>query len=148
MDCFLVLRGTKTLHLRMERHCANAARIAAWLEAHPAVTKVYFPVSKSHPQHALAAKQMSGMGGMVSFEVRGGLEASRKVAERVRLFALAESLGGVESLLDHPAIMTHASIPAAERRAAGLEDGLLRLSVGIEDVEDLIADLETALAGL
>jgi cystathionine gamma-synthase/cystathionine gamma-lyase len=148
MDCFLVLRGTKTLHLRMERHCANAARIAAWLEAHPAVTKVYFPGSKSHPQHALAAKQMSGMGGMVSFEVRGGLEASRKVAERVRLFALAESLGGVESLLDHPAIMTHASIPAAERRAAGLEDGLLRLSVGIEDVEDLIADLETALAGL
>jgi cystathionine gamma-lyase len=148
MDCFLVLRGTKTLHLRMERHCANAARIAAWLEAHAAVTKVHFPGSKSHPQHALAAKQMSGPGGMVSFEVRGGLEASRKVAERVRLFSLAESLGGVESLLDHPAIMTHASIPAAERHAAGLADGLLRLSVGIEDVEDLIEDLQQALAGL
>ena len=148
MDCFLVLRGTKTLHLRMERHCANAAQIAKWLEAHAAVTKVYYPGLASHPQHALAAKQMCGMGGMVSFEVRGGLEASRKVAERVRLFALAESLGGVESLLDHPAIMTHASIPPAERHAAGLADGLLRLSVGIEDVADLVADLETALAGL
>lgn len=148
MDCFLVLRGTKTLHLRMERHCANAARIATWLEAHKAVSKVYFPGLASHPQHALAKRQMCGMGGMVSFEVHGGLEASRKVAERVRLFALAESLGGVESLLDHPAIMTHASIPAAERHAAGLADGLLRLSVGIEDVEDLLEDLTTALAGL
>ena len=148
MDSFLVLRGTKTLHLRMERHCANASRIATWLEAHPAVTKVFYPGLASHPQHALAAKQMCGSGGMVSFEVRGGLEASRKVAERVRLFALAESLGGVESLLDHPAIMTHASIPAAERHAAGLADGLLRLSVGIEDVEDQLEDLTTALAGL
>lgn len=148
MDSFLVLRGTKTLHLRMERHCANATRIAHWLAAHDAVTKVHYPGLVSHPQHALAMRQMSGPGGMVSFEVRGGLEASRKVAERVRLFALAESLGGVESLLDHPAIMTHASIPAAERHAAGLADGLLRLSVGIEDEHDLIADLDHALAGI
>jgi cystathionine beta-lyase/cystathionine gamma-synthase len=147
MDCFLVLRGTKTLHLRMERHCANARKIAEFLSSHPAVTKVFFPGLTSHPQHALAAKQMRASGGMVSFEVRGGLEASRKVAERVRLFALAESLGGVESLLDHPAIMTHASIPAAERHAAGLADGLLRLSVGVEDAEDLLADLKQALEG-
>jgi cystathionine gamma-lyase len=148
MDCFLVLRGTKTLHLRMERHCANATRIADFLAAHDAVTKVHFPGLASHPQHALAKRQMSAFGGMVSFEVRGGLDASKKVAERVRLFALAESLGGVESLLDHPAIMTHASIPAAERHAAGLADGLLRLSVGVEDGEDLVADLEHALAGI
>jgi len=148
MDCFLVLRGTKTLHLRMERHCENATRIAEYLSKHPAVTKVFFPGLASHPQHALAAKQMRASGGMVSFEVRGGLEASRRVAERVRLFALAESLGGVESLLDHPAIMTHASIPAAERHAAGLADGLLRLSVGVEDAEDLIADLQQALENI
>jgi cystathionine beta-lyase/cystathionine gamma-synthase len=148
MDCFLVLRGTKTLHLRMERHCANANRVAEFLSMHDAVTKVFFPGLPSHPQHALAAKQMRASGGMVSFEVRGGLDASRKVAERVRLFALAESLGGVESLLDHPAIMTHASIPAAERHAAGLADGLLRLSVGVEDAEDLIADLAQALDGI
>ncbi len=148
MDCFLVLRGTKTLHLRMERHCSNAAKVAAFLSTHPAVTKIFFPGLPSHPQHALAASQMRASGGMVSFEVRGGLDASRKVAERVRLFALAESLGGVESLLDHPAIMTHASIPVAERHAAGLADGLLRLSVGVEDVEDLIADLKQALEGI
>jgi len=148
MDCFLVLRGTKTLHLRMERHCANARKIAEFLAEHPAVTKVHFPGLASHPQHALATKQMRAPGGMVSFEVRGGIDASRKVAERVQLFALAESLGGVESLLDHPAIMTHASIPAAERHAAGLADGLLRLSVGVEDVEDLVADLKQALAGI
>jgi cystathionine beta-lyase/cystathionine gamma-synthase len=148
MDCFLVLRGTKTLHLRMDRHCENAGRIAAWLEAHPAVTRVHFPGLPSHPQHALAARQMKRPGGMVSFEVRGGLEASKRVAERVRLFALAESLGGVESLLDHPAIMTHASIPAEERRKAGLADGLLRLSVGVEDADDLVADLTHALAGI
>lgn len=146
MDSFLVLRGTKTLHLRMERHCSNAQRIAEWLAKHPAVTHVHYPGLPSHPQHALAKRQMSAFGGMVSFEVRGGIDASRKVAERVRLFALAESLGGVESLLDHPAIMTHASIPAEERRAAGLADGLLRLSVGVEDVEDLVADLEQALS--
>ncbi|MCG3133530.1 MAG: Cystathionine beta-lyase [Planctomycetes bacterium] len=145
MDCFLVLRGTKTLHLRMERHCANAARIASWLAAHPKVSAVHYPGLASHPQHALAARQMRAFGGMVSFEVHGGLEASRRVAERVRLFALAESLGGVESLLDHPAIMTHASIPAEERRKAGLADGLLRLSVGVEDADDLVADLAAAI---
>jgi cystathionine gamma-lyase len=148
MDCFLVLRGTKTLHVRMERHCANARKIAEFLSGHSAVTKIFFPGLASHPQHTLAAKQMRGAGGMVSFEVRGGLDASRKVAERVKLFALAESLGGVESLLDHPAIMTHASIPAAERHAAGLADGLLRLSVGIEDADDLVNDLSHALAGI
>jgi cystathionine gamma-lyase len=148
MDCFLVLRGTKTLHLRMERHCGSAWRIAEYLASHGAVEKVHFPGLPSHPQHALAAKQMRAAGGMVSFEVRGGLPAARKVAESVRLFALAESLGGVESLLDHPAIMTHASIPPAERHRAGLTDSLLRLSVGIEDVEDLLADLEQALHGV
>ncbi len=145
MDCFLVLRGTKTLHLRMERHSQNAARIAEWLEAHPATLRVHYPGLRSHPQHELASRQMRAPGGMVSFEVKGGIEASRRVAERVRLFALAESLGGVESLLDHPAIMTHASIPAEERRKAGLADGLLRLSVGVEDVDDLVADLSQAL---
>ena len=148
MDCFLVLRGTKTLHLRMERHCENAARIAEWLEAHEAVTRVFYPGLESHPQHAVAERQMRAPGGMVSFEVRGGLPGSRTVAERVRLFALAESLGGVESLLDHPAIMTHASIPPEERHAAGFFDGLLRLSVGVEDVGDLIGDLDRALAGV
>ena len=148
MDCFLVLRGTKTLHLRMERHAQNAQRIAEWLEAHEAVTKVLYPGLPSHPQHDLAMRQMRNGGGMVSFEVRGDLGNVRQVAERVRLFALAESLGGVESLLDHPAIMTHASIPRPEREAAGLSDGLLRLSDGVEDVEDLIADLDHALAGL
>ncbi len=148
MDCFLVLRGTKTLHVRMDRHAENAQRIATWLEAHPAVTRVLYPGLPSHPQHALAARQMRNGGGMVSFEVRGDLDAVRKVAERVRLFALAESLGGVESLLDHPAVMTHASIPPAERAAAGLSDGLLRLSVGIESCDDLVADLERALHGL
>jgi len=148
MDCFLVLRGTKTLHVRMDRHIENARRIAAYLEAHEAVTTVLYPGLESHPQYELAARQMKGPGGMVSFEVRGGLEASRKVAESVELFALAESLGGVESLLDSPAIMTHGSIPAAERHAAGLNDGLLRLSVGIEHCDDLIGDLERALHGV
>ena len=148
MDCFLVLRGTKTLHLRMDRHCENAVRIADFLASHAAVTKLHFPGHPSHPQYALASKQMLGPGGMVSFEVRGGLEASRRVAERVRLFALAESLGGVESLLDHPAVMTHASIPAEERRKAGLADGLLRLSVGVEHAADLIEDLRQALSGI
>ena len=146
MDCFLVLRGTKTLHLRMERHCANAGRIAEWLAARDDVDRVYYPGLESHPQHALAGRQMRHAGGMVSFDAKGGLPGSRRVAERVRLFALAESLGGVESLLDHPAIMTHASIPAEERAAAGLSDGLLRLSVGVEDCDDLIADLDQALA--
>lgn len=148
MDCFLVLRGTKTLHVRMDRHCRNAERVAAYLAEHEAVTKVFFPGLADHPQHDLAARQMRAPGGMVSFEIRGGLEASRKAAERVRLFALAESLGGVESMLNSPAIMTHASIPAAERHAAGLADGLLRLSVGIEETDDLLADLDQALSAL
>ncbi len=148
MDCFLVLRGTKTLHLRMERHARNAQRIATWLEGHEAITRVLYPGLPSHPQHELAMRQMRNGGGMVSFEVRGDLDNVRQVAERVHLFALAESLGGVESLLDHPVIMTHASIPKPEREAAGLSDGLLRLSVGVEDVEDLIADLDRALRGL
>jgi cystathionine beta-lyase/cystathionine gamma-synthase len=148
MDCFLVLRGTKTLHLRMDRHTENATRIARWLEGHEAVTRVFYPGLESHPQFAVAQRQMDHAGGMISFEVRGGLEASKRVAERVRLFALAESLGGVESLLDHPAIMTHASIPKAEREAAGVVDGLLRLSVGLETCDDLIADLEHALTGI
>lgn len=148
MDCFLVLRGTKTLHLRMERHCENALAIARWLEAHDAVTRVFYPGLASHPQHAVAERQMRHPGGMVSFEVRGGLEGSKRVAESVSLFALAESLGGVESLLDHPAIMTHASIPPEERHAAGFFDGLLRLSVGVEDLDDLIGDLSRALDGV
>jgi cystathionine gamma-lyase len=146
MDCFLVLRGTKTLHLRMERHCANAAAVARFLRAHPRVSKVHWPGFADHPGHAVAAMQMRGFGGMVSFEIKGTLEEARTVASRTRLFALAESLGGVESLLDHPASMTHASIPPAERRAVGLEDGLLRLSVGVEDEADLIEDLRAALS--
>ncbi len=145
LDCFLVLRGTKTLHLRMERHGANAARVASFLASDPRVARVHYPGLPSHPGHALAKRQMSGFGGMVSFEVRGTLEAARRVASSTRLFALAESLGGVESLLDHPASMTHASIPAEERRRAGLADGLLRLSVGVEDAEDLLEDLDGAL---
>jgi cystathionine beta-lyase len=144
LDCFLVLRGTKTLHLRMDRHCANAVKIAAWLEQQPKVERVYFPGSKSHPQHALAQRQMRAPGGMISFELKGSVEDGKRFASRTKLFALAESLGGVESLIDHPATMTHASIPAAERRAAGLSDGLLRLSVGVEDADDLIRDLEQA----
>ncbi len=148
MDCFLVLRGTKTLHVRMDRHIENAKQIATWLEAQPAVTKVLYPGLPSHPQYDLAQRQMSGPGGMVSFEVVGDIEGSRAVAETVKLFALAESLGGVESLLDSPAIMTHASIPREERIAAGFNDGLLRLSVGIEHVDDLIADLDQALSAI
>ncbi len=145
LDCFLVLRGTKTLHLRMERHCAGAARVAEFLAGHRSVARVHYPGLPDHPGHALARRQMAGFGGMVSFEVAGDLERARRVASSTRLFALAESLGGVESLLDHPASMTHASIPPEERRRAGLEDGLLRLSVGVEDIEDLLEDLDAAL---
>ncbi len=144
-DSFLVLRGLKTLALRMERHTGNAAAIAAWLERQPAVEQVIYPGLESHPQHALARRQMGG-GGIVTFSVRGGLEAARRVLERCRIFALAESLGGVESLIDHPAIMTHASIPPDRRAALGISDSLIRLSVGIEDLEDLRADLEQALS--
>jgi len=145
-DSWLVLRGVKTLAVRMKQHCENAMRVARYLESHDAIEKVYYPGLESNPQHALAKRQMSGFGGMVSFVVHGGEAAARQIACRTKLFSLAESLGGVESLIGHPATMTHASIPAEERDARGITGGLLRLSVGIEDAEDLIADLETALA--
>jgi cystathionine gamma-lyase len=146
MDCYLVLRGLKTLPLRMARHAESALRIARWLEGHPQVERVHHPGLPSHPQHELAARQMKGFGGMLSFVIRGGLPAARTFLETVRLFACAESLGGVESLIEHPAIMTHASIPAAQRAALGISDGLIRVSVGIEHVEDLLADLEAGFA--
>jgi len=145
MDCFLMLRSTKTLHVRMQRHCENAMAMALWLEKHPKISKVIYPGLKTHPQYALAKKQMRAGGGMISVVVKGGLRASRRMLERVKLFSLAESLGGVESLIEHPAIMTHASIPPAARAKLGIDDGLVRLSVGIEDVADLIADIEAAL---
>ncbi|HXQ68334.1 MAG TPA: PLP-dependent aspartate aminotransferase family protein [Alphaproteobacteria bacterium] len=144
-DSFLALRGLKTLALRMERHCANAAAIAAWLARHAKIERVIYPGLASHPQHALAQHQMPGFGGMVTAFIRGGLEPSRRFLERCEIFALAESLGGVESLIEHPAIMTHASIPAEQRAAIGISDGLVRLSVGVEDASDLIADLDQAL---
>jgi cystathionine gamma-lyase len=146
MDCFLVLRGTKTLHVRMQRHAENAAALARWLEAHPQVEKVIYPGLESHPQHALAAKQQTGFGGMISFVLRGGLDHARRFLSTCKLFTLAESLGGVESLIEHPAIMTHASVPADRRAALGIVDGFIRLSVGIEDVADLQGDLERAFA--
>ncbi|HEV7349131.1 cystathionine gamma-synthase [Telluribacter sp.] len=145
-DCFLVLRGLKTLHIRMQRHCENAGRIAQWLLDHPKVGKVYYPGLPSHSGHELAARQMRGFGGMVSFELKGDVyEEAVRVMESLTVFSLGESLGGVESLCTHPASMTHASIPAVERLKGGLKDTLIRLSVGIEDVEDLIADLENAI---
>jgi cystathionine gamma-lyase len=146
-DSFLTLRGIKTLALRMERHCANALAVAQFLERQPQVERVYYPGLASHPQHALARRQMAGgYGGIVSAVLRGGLEAARRMLERCRLFALAESLGGVESLIEHPGIMTHSSLPPEVRRSLGISDGLIRLSVGVEDVEDLIAELRRALA--
>lgn len=145
-DSWLVLRGVKTLALRMKAHCENAGKIARWLASCDAVEKVIYPGLESHPQHALAKRQMRGFGGMVSFVIRGGEAAVRKIAGKTKLFALAESLGGVESLIGHPATMTHASIPKPQREARGITDGLIRLSVGIEDADDLIADLEQALA--
>jgi cystathionine gamma-lyase len=145
-DSFLALRGLKTLHLRMQATCANALALAQWLEKHPAIERVIYPGLRSHPQHALAKKQMDAFGGIVTIVVRGGLRKARKVLERCELFALAESLGGVESLIEHPAIMTHASIPPANRKRLGISDGLIRLSVGVEDVGDLRAELENALA--
>lgn len=146
MDCFLILRATKTLHLRMERHCANAAAIAAFLDGHPKVGHVRYPGLASHPGHEVAAKQMRGFGGMVSFTlVDDAVEKAFEVMKATQVFSLAESLGGVESLISHPASMTHASIPQAERVAAGLSDSLIRLSVGVEDVDDLVADLDRAL---
>ena len=144
-DSWLTLRGLKTLALRMERHFESALAIARWLETHPKVERVFYPWLETHPQYAIARKQMTGMSGMISFEIKGGLPAARRFLETVEVFTLAESLGGVESLIEHPAIMTHASIPKEIRDAIGLTDGLCRLSVGIEHVDDLRADLEKAL---
>lgn len=143
-DSWLVIRGIKTLALRMKAHQENAMKIAKFLESHPKVEKVIYPGLASHPQHALAKSQMSGFGGMITFFVKGGIEESRRFLENVHLFALAESLGGVESLVDHPAIMTHASIPKEVREGLGIYDNLIRLSVGVEDCDDLIGDLNTA----
>jgi cystathionine gamma-lyase len=149
-DSFLVLRGTKTLAVRMDRHQQNALAVARWLESRPEAERVIYPGLRSHPQHALARRQMFGFGGMVSFMLRGqGRGTLRRAAaflKALRVFTCAESLGGVESLAEHPAIMTHASIPPERRRALGIGDGLIRLSVGIEHVDDLVADLEQALS--
>ena len=144
-DSFLALRGVKTLALRMRAHCANALELASWLERHPNVDRVIYPGLASHPQHALAARQMDGFGGIISLYVKGDLAATRRMMERCELFALAESLGGVESLINHPAIMTHASVPAENRARLGIHDNLVRLSVGVEDVEDLRNELDAAL---
>ncbi|MBY0470385.1 cystathionine gamma-synthase [bacterium] len=145
MDCFLVMRGLKTLHVRMERHAQNAMEIARFLEKHSKVEKVIYPGLESHPQHSIARKQMTGFGGMITFFIKGGLPEARRFLERVKVFALAESLGGVESLIEHPAIMTHASVPAENRKELGILDNLIRVSCGIEDVQDLKADLDQAL---
>jgi len=145
MDCFLTLRGTKTLAVRMDRHCDNALTIAQMLTTHPKVKKTIYPGLETHPQFEIAQKQMRKGGGMVSFEIEGGLEASRRLLQGMKVFTLAESLGGVESLIEHPAIMTHASIPREIREARGLNDGLIRISVGIEHIDDLTQDLKEAL---
>lgn len=147
-DSFLALRGLKTLALRMERHCQSAHELAGWLEAHEAVDRVNYPGLKSHPGHEIAKRQMDAFGGMITIFLKGGLEASRKMLERVELFTLAESLGGVESLIEHPAIMTHASIPIERRKELGVDDALVRLSVGVEALDDLRDDLTQALRGL
>ncbi|GAO02739.1 cystathionine gamma-synthase [Anaeromyxobacter sp. PSR-1] len=146
LDSFLVLRGLKTLHVRMQRHAENALALARFLEGHPQVERVTYPGLASHPQHALAARQMKGFGGMLTFVIRGGLPAARAFLEHVRIFACAESLGGVESLIEHPAIMTHASVPKETREALGIADGFIRVSAGIEAVDDLRADLERGFA--
>jgi cystathionine gamma-lyase len=146
MDSFLVLRGTKTLHVRMDRHEHNARALATWLAAHPQVDKIYYPGLESHPQHALAKQQQRGFGGMISFVLKGGLDQARRFLSACQVFTLAESLGGVESLIEHPAIMTHASVPAENRAKLGIVDGFIRLSVGIEDLTDLQADLDRAFA--
>ena len=145
MDCFLVMRGLKTLHVRMERHAQSAIAVARFLESHDKVEKVIYPGLESHPQHALAKQQMSGFGGMITFLIKGGINEARNFLEKVKIFALAESLGGVESLIEHPAIMTHASVPPENRRQLGILDNLVRVSVGIEDIDDLIGDLKQAL---
>jgi cystathionine gamma-lyase len=146
MDSFMVLRGTKTLHVRMDRHESNARALAAWLEKHPQVEKVIYPGLESHPQHTLAKKQQRGFGGMISFVLRGNLDQARRFLSACKIFTLAESLGGVESLIEHPAIMTHASVPPENRKKLGIVDGFIRLSVGIEDLADLQADLEGSFA--
>lgn len=145
-DSFLALRGLKTLFIRMERHCQNALALAQWLEKHPKVSKVYYPGLESHPQHALAKKQMRYYGGMISVELKTNLSGTTKMLEACKIFSLAESLGGVESLIEHPAIMTHASLPKEKRAALGIHDNLIRLSVGIEAYEDLKADLAEAMS--
>ncbi len=144
-DSFLALRGLKTLHLRMKAHCGNAMVLAEWLQEQPAIEKVIYPGLKSHPHHALASRQMQGYGGIISIVLKGGFEAARKFCEGTRLFTLAESLGGVESLINHPAVMTHASIPVERRAVLGISDGLVRLSVGVEALGDLQADIGRAL---
>lgn len=146
MDCFLVLRGIKTLHLRMQQHCINGEKIAHWLRSHPGVSKVYWPGFEDQPGYAIAKKQMRGFGGMISFELKKeGIDEVNRVLSSTKLFSLAESLGGVESLINHPATMTHASIPREERIKNGLSDSLIRLSVGVEDADDLIEDLKQAI---
>ena len=145
-DSFLLLRSLKTLSVRMERHCTNAQEIANLLESHQAIEKVIYPGLESHPQHAIAKKQMKGFGGMISVVLKGGLESATRFLEKTKIFSLAESLGGVESLIEHPAIMTHASIPREVREEIGISDGLVRLSVGIESLEDLVDDIENALS--
>lgn len=145
-NAWLIIRGIKTLGVRMERHCANAMEVAAYLERHPKVDRVFFPGLQSHPQHELAKRQMSNFGAMVAFEVKGGVAAGRKVMDSVELCALAVSLGDTETLIQHPASMTHSPVPPEERRKAGITDGLIRLSVGLEDVADIIGDLDQALA--
>ena len=147
MDSFLVLRGLKTLHLRMQRHCENGEKLAHYLKDHPKVDKVYWPGFEDHPNHAIAKKQMRGYGGMISFSLKGNdVKEAFKIMEKLNVFAIAESLGGVESLVSHPATMTHAAIPAKERQEVGIVDSLIRLSVGVEDIEDLMNDLKQALA--
>ena len=146
MDCFMVMRGLKTLHVRMERHAKNAMVIARFLEKHPKIDRVIYPGLESHPSHALARQQMSGFGGMITFFLKGNLQTAKTFLESVKLFTLAESLGGVESLIEHPAIMTHASVPAESRKALGILDTMIRVSVGIEDEADLVADLTQALS--
>jgi cystathionine gamma-lyase len=147
-DCWLVLRGIKTLAVRMDRHAANAMEVAAFLKTHPKVDRVIYPGLEEHPGHEIAKRQMNGFGGMLTFFIKGGLEESRRFLSSLSLFTLAESLGGVESLIEHPAIMTHASLPAAQREAIGIHDNLIRVSVGIEKADDLIADLDAALQNL
>jgi len=144
-DSFLILRGVKTLAIRMERHCRSALELARWMEQQPEIRRVYYPGLESHPQHALAKRQMEGFGGIISIDLNTDLAGARRFLEHCQVFALAESLGGVESLIEHPALMTHATIPPAQRAVLGIGDGLIRLSVGIEDIEDLRADIRGSL---